>query len=125
MKKIILSTLATLVATGSIFASYGSASAHDYRGHRHGDRGAAIVGGLAAGVIGGLVAGALINDRHRPQYDDGASYGYSNGPRYEGRVGYRDHGDSGYRYRSGPRYEDDSGYRDFDGSGYRYDSGWR
>jgi len=30
MKKIILSTIAALVATGSIFASYGSASAQDY-----------------------------------------------------------------------------------------------
>lgn len=125
MKKIILSTLATLVATGSIFASYSYASAHDYRGHRHGDRGAAIVGGLAAGVIGGLVAGALINDKDRPQYDDGAGYGYSNDPRYEGRVGYRDYDSSGYRYSRGPRYEDDSGYRDFDNSGYRGDNGWR
>jgi hypothetical protein len=122
MKKIILSTLATLVATGSIFSSYGSASAHDYREHRHGDRGVAIVGGLAAGLIGGLVAGALVKDRDAPRYDDGADYRYNSGPRYDGNVGYRD---SGYRYRSGPRYEDDSGYRDFDGSGYRYDGGWR
>ncbi|MBY5834541.1 hypothetical protein [Rhizobium ruizarguesonis] len=123
MKKIILSTLATLVATGSIFTSYGSASAHDYRKHRQGDRGAAIVGGLAAGLIGGLVAGALIEDRDRPRYDDGADYRYSGRPRYEGNVGYR--GDPGYRYSGGPRYEDNSGYRDFEGSGYRYYSGWR
>ncbi|MGO7359619.1 hypothetical protein [Rhizobium ruizarguesonis] len=123
MKKIILSTLATLVATGSIFTSYGSASAHDYREHRHGDRGAAIVGGLAAGLIGGLVAGALIEDRDRPRYDDGADYRYSGRPRYEGNVGYR--GDPVYRYSGGPRYEDNSGYRDFDGSSYRYYSGWR
>ncbi|RWY68513.1 hypothetical protein EHI46_24130 [Rhizobium leguminosarum] len=123
MKKIILSTLATLVAAGSIFTSYGSPSAHDYRDHRDGDRGAAIVGGLAAGLIGGLVAGALIEGRDRPRYDDGADNRYSGGPRYEGNVGYR--GDPGYRYSGGPRYEDNSGYRDFDGSGYRYDSGWR
>jgi len=125
MKKLILSTLATLVATGSIFTSYGSASAHDYREHRHGDRSAAIVGGLAAGLIGGLVAGALIEDRDRPRYDEGADYRYSRGPRYEGNVGYRDYGDSGYRYSVGPRHEDNSGYHDFDGTGYRYDSGWR
>ncbi|MGV1760806.1 hypothetical protein ACQZ6F_29515 [Rhizobium sp. A22-96] len=123
MKKIIVSTLATLVATGSILTSYGTASAHDYR--RHGDRGAAIVGGLAAGIIGGLVVGALVQDRNRPQYDDRADYRYSRAPRYEGNVGYRDYGRSSYRYSSGPRYEDDSDYRDFDGSDYGYGRGWR
>ncbi|TIX90479.1 hypothetical protein [Rhizobium sp. P44RR-XXIV] len=125
MKKIILSTLATVVATGSILTSYGTANARDYREHRHGDRGAAIVGGLAAGIIGGLVAGALIKDRDRPQYDDDADYRYTRAPRYEGNVGYRDYGSSRYRYSNGPRYEDDSDYRAFDGSDYRYDGGWR
>lgn len=87
MKKIILSTIAALVATGSVFASYGTAAAQDYpyrprydrgydrggpppppyREHRRHNDGAAIAGGLAAGVIGGLIGGAIANN---------------NGPRY-------------------------------------------
>ncbi|OCJ65054.1 hypothetical protein A6U97_12205 [Agrobacterium tumefaciens] len=77
MKKIILTTLAALVATGSVFASYGTAAAQDYpyrprydrggpppppyREHRRHNDGAAIAGGLAAGVIGGLIGGAIAN----------------------------------------------------------------
>jgi len=85
MKKIILSTIAALVATGSAFASYGTAAAQDYpyrprydrggpppppyREHRRHNDGAAIAGGLAAGVIGGLIGGAIAN-------------GGNSGPRY-------------------------------------------
>jgi hypothetical protein len=39
MKKIILSTIAALVATGSIFASYGTAAAQDYPYRPRYDRG--------------------------------------------------------------------------------------
>ena len=39
MKKIILSTLAALVATGSVFASYGTAAAQDYPYRPRYDRG--------------------------------------------------------------------------------------
>ncbi|MFN6986191.1 MAG: hypothetical protein ACK4OI_15295, partial [Rhizobium oryzihabitans] len=86
MKKIILSTIAALVATGSVFASYGTASAQDYpyrprydrgydrggpppppyREHRRHNDGAAIAGGLAAGVIGGLIGGAIANSNNGP-----------------------------------------------------------
>ena len=89
MKKIILSTIAALVATGSVFASYGTASAQDYpyrprydrgydrggpppppyREHRRHNDGAAIAGGLAAGVIGGLIGGAIANgNNNAPRY---------------------------------------------------------
>lgn len=39
MKKIILSTIAALIATGSIFASYGTAAAQDYPYRPRYDRG--------------------------------------------------------------------------------------
>lgn len=88
MKKIVLSVLAALVASGSFLSTVNSATAQqfDYRPYRYDDRrgpppppyrdpprrhhrndGAAIAGGLAAGVIGGLIGGALVNN---------------NGPRY-------------------------------------------
>lgn len=139
MKKIVLLTLAALVGTGSIFTSYGSASAQDYRyrphldrrtpaplpdGEHHNDKkGAAIVGGLAAGIIGGLVARALLKDKNHPRRDGAAGYRHDSGQRSEGSAGSRRYGGSGYRYNGGQVQEGSSGYRNFGGSGYRYNSG--
>ncbi len=83
MKKVILSTLAALVATGSVLVSYGPVAAQEYRPrydrggpppppyreHRRHNDGAAIAGGLAAGVIGGLIGGAIVNNSGPRYYE--------------------------------------------------------
>lgn len=76
MQKIVISTLAAVLACSSFVAVSGPAMAQDYDWRRHYDRrpppppprryhdhhnGNAIAGGLAAGVIGGLIGGAIVN----------------------------------------------------------------
>lgn len=81
MNKILISTLAALVAGSSLLASAPASVAQDYewrrpyhgryppppppRRHHHDNTGAAIAGGLAAGVIGGMIGGALVNNGPR------------------------------------------------------------
>ena len=87
MKKILLATLAAVIASGAVLTSVQTASAQYYDGpyrydrrgpppppyrdpprkQRHHGNGSVIAGGIAAGILGGVIAGALAND---------------NGPRY-------------------------------------------
>ena len=81
MKKTLLTSLAALIALGSVLSVPQTASAQYYDGpyryddrgpppppyrdpprrHRHHNNGAVIAGGVAAGLLGGLIGGALAN----------------------------------------------------------------
>lgn len=84
MKKILLATLAAIIASGAVLTSVQTASAQYYDGpyrydrrgpppppyrdppRRHRDHdGRIIAGGIAAGVLGGIIGGALANSGPR------------------------------------------------------------
>lgn len=78
MKKILISTLAAVIAGSAMLATAPASVAQDYgwqrrdrgyyppppppRRRHHDNTGAAIAGGLAAGVVGGMIGGAIVNN---------------------------------------------------------------